>query len=38
VAGLGVPTVYVQEGGYHIDTLARNARQFFTGVLQEPSR
>lgn len=37
VAQLGVPTVYVQEGGYHIDTLARNARQFFTGVLGSAS-
>jgi acetoin utilization deacetylase AcuC-like enzyme len=35
VAGLALPTVYVQEGGYHIETLARNARQFFAGVLQQ---
>ncbi|RPH44246.1 MAG: histone deacetylase family protein [Burkholderiales bacterium] len=34
VASLGLPTVYVQEGGYHIETLARNAGRFFTGVLQ----
>jgi len=33
VASLGLPTVYVQEGGYHVDTLAANFRQFFTGVL-----
>jgi len=33
VASLGLPTVYVQEGGYHVDTLAENFRQFFTGVL-----
>jgi hypothetical protein len=29
--------VYVQEGGYHIGTLARNAGQFFSGVLQAPA-
>jgi len=34
VASLGLPTVYVQEGGYHIGTLARNAQQFFGGVLE----
>ncbi len=34
VAGLGLPTVYVQEGGYHIDSLEHNTRQFFTGALQ----
>jgi len=33
VASLGLPTVYVQEGGYHIETLAQNANRFFTGVL-----
>jgi acetoin utilization deacetylase AcuC-like enzyme len=33
VAGLGLPTVYVQEGGYHIETLSENFREFFGGVL-----
>ena len=33
VAELGLPTVYVQEGGYHVETLAQNARRFFEGVL-----
>jgi acetoin utilization deacetylase AcuC-like enzyme len=32
VAELGLPTVYVQEGGYHVETLATNARRFFEGV------
>lgn len=39
IAGLGLPTVYVQEGGYAIDSLARNSQQFFSGVLRrEPPR
>jgi acetoin utilization deacetylase AcuC-like enzyme len=38
VGALGLPTVYVQEGGYHVDTLARNAGRFFTGVLQGSPR
>lgn len=33
VAGLGLPTVFVQEGGYFINDLAVNTQQFFTGVL-----
>lgn len=33
VASLDLPTVIVQEGGYHIDTLDRNAREFFDGLL-----
>lgn len=37
VADIGLPTVFVQEGGYHIDSLALNTRQFFTGVLQRPA-
>lgn len=37
IAGLGIPTVFVQEGGYHIDDLALNTRQFFTGVLLCPA-
>jgi acetoin utilization deacetylase AcuC-like enzyme len=37
VAGLGLPTVYVQEGGYHIETLGANTGRFFTGVLQAHS-
>lgn len=38
VAALGLPTVYVQEGGYHLETLAANTRQFFTGVMQAAAR
>ena len=37
VASMGLPTVFVQEGGYHIDSLALNTRQFFTGALQRPA-
>lgn len=37
VASLNLPTVFVQEGGYHIDSLALNARQFFSGVLHRTS-
>ena len=33
IAALGLPTVIVQEGGYHLDTLASNARRFFTAFL-----
>lgn len=33
VGSMGVPTLFVQEGGYRIRTLGRNARRFFTGVL-----
>lgn len=29
---LGLPTLVVQEGGYHLDTLALNVREFFTGL------
>ncbi len=35
VASLGLPTVIVQEGGYHLDTLEANARQFFSGFLDK---
>lgn len=38
VARLDLPTVFVQEGGYHIDSLAQNARHFFTGALERPVR
>lgn len=38
VAELGLPTVYVQEGGYHVETLAYNARRFFGGVLGGTAR
>jgi acetoin utilization deacetylase AcuC-like enzyme len=31
IGGLGLPTVIVQEGGYHIDSLRDNARAFFGG-------
>lgn len=37
VASLELPTVYVQEGGYHIETLAHHTAQFFSGVLQRPT-
>lgn len=37
VAKLDLPTVFVQEGGYHIDSLAQNARHFFTGVFERPT-
>jgi len=30
IAALGLPTVIIQEGGYHLDTLESNARRFFT--------
>ncbi len=32
IAGLGLPTLVVQEGGYRTQTLGANARHFFTGV------
>lgn len=31
IGALGLPCVIVQEGGYHLDTLAQNAQQFFEG-------
>lgn len=31
IGRLGLPTVIVQEGGYHIDSLSANANAFFTG-------
>ena len=34
VAGLGVPLLVVQEGGYYLEGLAENTRQFFTGVAE----
>ncbi len=37
VASLGRPTVFVQEGGYYINDLALNTRQFFTGALLRPA-
>lgn len=33
VASLGLPTVIVQEGGYHLESLGSNARQFFSAFL-----
>jgi acetoin utilization deacetylase AcuC-like enzyme len=33
IAGLGLPTLFVQEGGYRMRTLGRNLRRFFKGVL-----
>lgn len=32
VASLGLPTLVVQEGGYHLDSLQENTRQFFSGI------
>lgn len=32
IAGLGLPTLVVQEGGYRTQTLGANARHFFTGL------
>lgn len=34
IGALRLPTVIVQEGGYHIDTLELNARAFFNGFTQ----
>lgn len=33
VADLGLPTVVVQEGGYHLGAMADNTRSFFSGFL-----
>lgn len=33
IAGLGLPTLYVQEGGYHVDALGDLAVSFFGGVV-----
>ena len=33
MAGLDMPVCVIQEGGYDIDSLEENARQFFTGLL-----
>lgn len=33
VAALGLPTLVVQEGGYHLETLATNTVSFFNGFL-----
>jgi acetoin utilization deacetylase AcuC-like enzyme len=35
VAGLGLPTVIVQEGGYHLESLAANTVSFFTGFMSQ---
>ena len=37
VASLGLPTVFVQEGGYYINDLALNTRLFFTGAMLRPT-
>lgn len=37
VARLDLPTVFVQEGGYHLESLALNTYQFFTGALLRPA-
>lgn len=34
VAGLNLPTLVVQEGGYHFDSLAANTVSFFNGLLR----
>ena len=33
IAGLDLPTLVVQEGGYHYDSLAANTVSFFSGLL-----
>ena len=33
IAGLNLPTLVVQEGGYHYDSLAANTVSFFSGLL-----
>ena len=33
IAGLKLPTVVVQEGGYHLETLSVNTESFFKGLL-----
>ncbi|MDO8694856.1 MAG: histone deacetylase family protein, partial [Sheuella sp.] len=33
IGALDLPTVVVQEGGYHFDSLAANTVSFFTGFL-----
>ncbi|HQS65423.1 MAG: acetylpolyamine amidohydrolase [Acidovorax sp. 17-64-282] len=33
IANLDLPTVHVQEGGYHMESLALNVKSFFRGVL-----
>ena len=33
LASLGMPVLVVQEGGYDIDSLEENGRQFFNGLL-----
>ena len=33
-AAAGLPTVFVQEGGYRTRTLGTNARRFFTGFFE----
>lgn len=35
LAGIGLPTLYVQEGGYNIDQLGHMAVNFFRGVTKE---
>lgn len=42
IAGLNLPTLIIQEGGYRTRTLGRNARSFFEGIVRgmpgEPKR
>ncbi|MCQ9617095.1 histone deacetylase family protein [Paenalcaligenes niemegkensis] len=35
IRALNLPTVVVQEGGYHVETLAENAVSFFNGLLAQ---
>ena len=32
VGAMGLPVLVVQEGGYHLETLAENTREFFSGL------
>jgi acetoin utilization deacetylase AcuC-like enzyme len=35
IAGLGLPTLFVMEGGYAIEPLGQNVTNVLTGYLQE---
>lgn len=37
IASLGIPTLFVQEGGYKTQVLGKNAKAFFTGFYEEIS-
>lgn len=38
IGELGLPTLIVQEGGYHLESLQENAEQFFNGFLAPRSK